>query len=84
MINLRQIEHVLLSETAGRIKVMPLKRGTSQNRRVIALACAIAAIALSGCANPPHGPYQFRDYSDTMRMGGDFIDMVVYKPGTKR
>ena len=55
--------------------------------RLIGILLAAATIvlppALGGCANAPHGPYQYRGYSDSMRVGGDFIEMVTYKPGMK-
>lgn len=48
--------------------------------------CVVLSIVFPGCIDgqhgpPPRGPYKYRDYSDTMRAGGDFIEMVVYKPG---
>lgn len=49
--------------------------------QVICAACAIAALAIIGCADAPHGPYAFRDYGD-LRVGGDFIERVPYRPGT--
>src|SRR5438477_587955 len=60
---------------------MPIER--SWINRAIAFMCLAFAVGASGCADAPHGPYQFRDHSDTMRMGGDFIEMTTYKPGIK-
>jgi hypothetical protein len=39
------------------------------------------ALTGSNCAKAPHGPYAYHDYSDTLRIGGDFIDMESYEPG---
>jgi hypothetical protein len=63
--------------------VMPRERSPSRIRRIIALAGLTFTVGLIGCADAPRGPYQFRDYSDTTRVGGDFIEMVAYKPGNK-
>lgn len=43
----------------------------------------LSALATTGCADAPRGPYQFRDYSDIYRVGGDDLGMVRYRPGKK-
>ncbi len=48
-----------------------------------ATAMLTFTVGLIGCAGAPRGPYQFRDYSDARRVGGDFIETVAYKPGIK-
>ncbi len=62
---------------------MPLEYGLPCFARLVAIATVILPFTLSGCANASRGPYQYRDYSDTMRVGGDFIEMVTYKAGLK-
>src|SRR4051812_44368538 len=57
-----------------------LSTGSDMRPRSAIAAVLMGSIGIAGCGEPL-GPYQYRDKGDTLRIGGDFLGMVRYRPG---